>query len=156
MPVNWPLVGRAREIEEATNLLEEHQGLALAGKPGVGKSRLAREVVEAAAESGWTVRRVSATSQSIPLGAFARWADDVGGAPVALAHRAKAALTADTRPDRLLVFVDDAHLLDELSSLLVHELVLTRAAKVIVTIRAGEPAPVAVTALWKDGLIRRQ
>jgi hypothetical protein len=64
-------------------------------------------------------------------------------------------LTDGVQPDRLLVFVDDAHLLDDLSALVLHHLVHSRAAAVIVTIRTGEPAPAAVTALWKDGLLRR-
>jgi hypothetical protein len=53
------------------------------------------------------------------------------------------------------VGVDDAHLLDDLSALLVHQLVLTDAAAVVVTVRTGEPAPDAVTALWKDGHLDR-
>lgn len=55
-----------------------------------------------------------------------------------------------------LVFVDDAHLLDELSALVLHQLVQSQAATAIVTVRAGEPAPATVTALWKDGLLARR
>jgi hypothetical protein len=51
--------------------------------------------------------------------------------------------------------VDNAHLLDELSAVLVHQLVLRRAATVVLTLRAGETAPDAVTALWKDGHLPR-
>lgn len=134
------------------------RGVALAGKAGVGKSRLAREAVQAAADAGWTVRSTAATvtSRPIPLGAFATWTDDVEGAPYALARRVVDALTAGTQPDRLVVFVDDAHLLDDLSALVLHQLMQLRAATVIVTIRTGEPAPAAVTALWKDGLVSRR
>jgi hypothetical protein len=58
-------------------------------------------------------------------------------------------LTDGTQPDRLVVFVDDAHLLDDLSALVLHQLVQSQAASVILTIRTGEAAPAAVTALWK-------
>jgi predicted ATPase len=157
---HWPLIGRDQEIAEVTGLIgnNAYRGVALAGKPGVGKSRLAREAIRAAADAGWTVRRAAATatSRSIPLGAFAQWTDDFEGAPLALARKVIAALTAGTEPDRLLVFVDDAHLLDDLSALVVHQLVQSEAATVIVTIRTGETAPDAVTALWKDGLLRRR
>jgi DNA-binding CsgD family transcriptional regulator len=51
--------------------------------------------------------------------------------------------------------VDDVHLLDELSALLVHQLVLRRATTVVLTVRTGEPVPDAVSALWKDGHLDR-
>src|SRR5262249_10555771 len=132
------------------------RGVALAGKAGIGKSRLAREAVLAAAAAGWTVRSIAATATSrpIPLRAFSQWTDDAESAPFALARRVVEALTDVAHPDRLLVFVDDAHLLDELSALVLHQLVHSRAAAVILTVRTGEAAPAAVTALWKDGLLR--
>ncbi|OBB96138.1 helix-turn-helix transcriptional regulator [Mycobacterium sp. 852002-40037_SCH5390672] len=157
---HWPIVGRTREIDEVSRLFttDGPRGVALAGKAGVGKSRLAREAVQAAADAGWTVRSTAATvtSRPIPLGAFATWTDDMESAPYALARRVVDAMTAGTQPDRLVVFVDDAHLLDELSALVLHQLVQSQAATVIVTIRTGEPAPAAVTALWKDGLVSRR
>ncbi|MGH3838854.1 MAG: helix-turn-helix transcriptional regulator, partial [Pseudonocardiaceae bacterium] len=55
----------------------------------------------------------------------------------------------------VIVGVDDAHLLDELSAMLVHQLVLRRAATLVLTLRTGETAPDAVTALWKDGHLPR-
>jgi hypothetical protein len=51
--------------------------------------------------------------------------------------------------------VDDAHLLDELSAMLVHQVVLRREARVVLTVRSGESAPDAVSVLWKDGHLRR-
>ncbi|MCK0174495.1 LuxR family transcriptional regulator [Mycolicibacterium sp. F2034L] len=157
---HWPLLGRDREIIEVTDAYAggRYRGAALAGKPGVGKSRLAREAVQRASEAGWAVRYVAATatSRSIPLGAFAQWTEEFEGPPMALARRVVAALTAGAQPDRLLVLVDDAHLLDDLSALAVHQLAQSGAAAVILTLRTGEAAPPAVTALWKDGLLRRQ
>ncbi|WP_164984075.1 helix-turn-helix transcriptional regulator, partial [Cellulomonas endophytica] len=54
-----------------------------------------------------------------------------------------------------LLVVDDAHLLDELSALVVHRAVVRGALPVVVTLRSDEPAPDAVTALWKDDLLPR-
>ena len=51
--------------------------------------------------------------------------------------------------------MDDAPLLDELSTMLVHQLALRRAATVVLALRTGETAPDAVTALWKDGHLPR-
>lgn len=157
--MNWPLTGRDEESELIAEILatDDYHGVVLAGGPGVGKSRLAREAVAAAANSGWAVRHVvaTATGRSVPLAAFAQWADEFEGAPLALARRVIGALTADAQGRRVLVFVDDAHLLDELSVLVVHQLVLQRSATVIATLRSGQPVADAVTALWKDGLVRR-
>lgn len=156
----WPLIGRDQEIGDIKRSIADDavRGVALAGKPGVGKSRLAREAAQATAAAGWTVRSISATatSRAIPLGAFSLWTGDLRGEPFALARKVVEALTDGTRPDRLVVVVDDAHLLDELSALVVHQLVQSQTASVILTIRSGEPAPAAVTALWKDGMLRRR
>src|SRR5262249_51351084 len=151
------MIGRDQEIGEIMRSIADDavRGVALAGKAGIGKSRLAREAVLAAATAGWTVRSVAATATSrpIPLRAFSQWTDDVQSEPFALARRVIEALTDGAHANRLVVFVDDAHLLDDLSALVLHQLVHSRAAAVILTIRTGEPAPAAVTALWKDGLL---
>jgi LysR family transcriptional regulator (chromosome initiation inhibitor) len=55
----------------------------------------------------------------------------------------------------LVVFVDDAHLLDVGSATLVHQLALTRSATVLATVRSGELAPDPVVSLWKDGSAER-
>ena len=62
-----------------------------------------------------------------------------------------AALTASMIAERLLLGVDDAHLLDDASAALVHLLVTSGAASAIVTVRSGEQAPDSVVSLWKDG-----
>jgi DNA-binding CsgD family transcriptional regulator len=54
-----------------------------------------------------------------------------------------------------VIGVDDAHLLDELSVTLLHQLALTRTACVVLTVRTGEPAPDPVVTLWKNGLADR-
>src|SRR5271167_178297 len=47
--------------------------------------------------------------------------------------------------------VDDVHLLDDLSIFVVHQIVQRGAAKVILTIRDGEPIAAAVQEIWKVG-----
>lgn len=159
MQAHWPLTGRDDESSVIAELLGSatYRGVALTGRPGVGKSRLAREATARAKDEGWTVRQVAATAtgRSVPLGAFGPWADEFEGTPLALARRVVDALTAGADANRLLVSVDDAHLLDELSALVLHQLVVQQSARIIVTIRSGQAAPDAVTALWKDMLVRR-
>jgi DNA-binding CsgD family transcriptional regulator len=156
----WPLTGRAEELKIIAGAVcpdEPHAGVVIAGSPGVGKTRLAREAAAIAADRGWLVRWVAGTTaaQSVPLGALAQWADRFEGNPLQLVGGVIATMTAS--PDRapVLVIVDDARLLDNLSAFVIHQLVLRQSASVILTIRAGGPAPDAVTALWKDGHLQR-
>ncbi|MEX5720909.1 helix-turn-helix transcriptional regulator [Geodermatophilus maliterrae] len=83
----------------------------------------------------------------------------VGGAssdPTAAWQALAAALDARREQHgRVVVGIDDAHLLDDLSATLVHKLVLTRKASVVLTIRGGARPPDVVAALWKDGLATR-
>ena len=57
------------------------------------------------------------------------------------------------RDENLVVVVDDAQWLDPVSSTLVYQLAASGTARVIVTIRSGNDAPDAVTALWKERLL---
>ena len=156
----WPLTGRAEELEVIAGVLRDDgpfAGVVIAGSAGVGKTRLAREAMAVAAERGWTVRWVVGTlaAQSIPLGAFAQWADRLEGNPLQLVGSVIAAVTASSSGAPVLVVVDDARLLDNLSAFVLHQLVLRRAATVIATVRTGGSAQDAVTALWKDGHLER-
>jgi DNA-binding NarL/FixJ family response regulator len=155
----WPLTGRAEELRLIGEALtsSEYKGMVVAGAAGVGKTRLTRRAADAAARTGWSVRRVAgtATGRAVMLGAFARWADDVDTSSLALVRKVFAGLQEGAKDAPLLVLVDDAHLLDDLSALIVHQLVLQNVASVIATIRTGEPTPDAVRALWKDNLLRR-
>jgi DNA-binding CsgD family transcriptional regulator len=56
---------------------------------------------------------------------------------------------------QLVVGVDDAHLLDDHSAVLLHDLAVGAGAFVVVTVRSGEVAPDPITSLWKDGLCDR-
>ena len=73
------------------------------------------------------------------------------GNPLQLVAGAIKAITASPDGAPVLVVVDDARLLDNLSALVFHQLVLRRAATVTVTIRTGAPAPDAVAAYGKTG-----
>ncbi len=132
-------------------------GIVLAGSPGVGKTRLAREALAAAQRRGALTRWVVATAsaRALPLGAFATTLGVVGPDPARLVRQASDVLLAGAGKAGVIVGVDDAHLLDDLSAVLVHQLALRHAATVMLTLRTGETAPDAVTALWKDGHLAR-
>src|SRR5262245_25782989 len=75
MARGWPLVGRVEELEVVAGALADSDaaGLVLAGPAGVGKTRLAGEVVTRAAAAGRSTAWVQATTSAgaIPFGAFA-------------------------------------------------------------------------------------
>lgn len=147
------LVGRAEELAHVAAGLEG-RGCVIAGTAGVGKSRLA---AEAAARRGAPVLRAVATgaAASVPFGAFAHLLEgvhvDQRGPIPAFIDAVRSA--SPSVPPTLIV--DDAQLLDGASAALLLAVCESGAARVLVTIRRGDPAPDAVTGLWKDRVVGR-
>lgn len=128
----------------------ESGGAVLAGPAGVGKTRLAAEVTGWARAHGWRTARAAATRSmsTITFGAMIHLlpaGSDPASNPAELMHCLRAAL------DGTLLYVDDAHLLDQASAAAVHMLAASGAVRVLVTTRTGEEVPDAIAALWKDG-----
>lgn len=156
----WPLIGRAEELEQIGVARREGRcGAAVHGPAGVGRSRIAQEALAAAEHDGAGVVRVLATrsAAAVPLGAFA----DVLPSEVrstdlfTLLQRSTAALRelAGRRP--LVLGVDDAHLLDPVSAALVLHMATSGGAFVVAAVRDQEPTPDAITSLWKDAGARQ-
>jgi DNA-binding CsgD family transcriptional regulator len=160
MECQGPFVGRVEELRLVSDVLadEAAQGVVLAGASGVGKTRLAREVLAFAERMDWASFWVSASTavSTIPFAAVAPLIPvHAGSDRLELLRCAGDWLSAAADGRRVLVGVDDAHVLDEASAALIHQLSSSRAAFVVVTVRSGEPAPGPITALWKDGLAHR-
>lgn len=158
----WPMVGRTDELAaiDAASLSGEPGGVVLVGAMGVGKSRLVREALERARLAGRAVERVAATrsAATIPFGAVLGLLPAEGafpGEPFELMRQTVDHLAQRSQSAPVVVGIDDAHLLDDGSAALVHHLILRRAAFLVASVRAGEPVPDAVAALWKDGLAGR-
>jgi hypothetical protein len=157
----WPLVGRDDELErlESWGRARDLQGAVVIGPAGVGKSRLAHEAVARAKAGGMVTVRVAGTNAAgaLPFGAFApllpppETDSEVTGRGD-LMRRLHTALVEQAGGQRFLLFVDDAHLLDDHSALLTHDMAASGSAFVLATVRAGEQPPKAVTALWETGL----
>ena len=154
--VSWPFIGREDELDWVAAVRRERRccGVGVSGAAGVGKTRLAREALAGALGEGAATEWVQATraAASVPLGAFA------GLVPVAapaddrldVFQRCAEALRDRAAPQRLVLGVDDAQLLDPTSAALVLHVAMNGTAFVIVTVRAGERCPDSIVALWKD------
>jgi DNA-binding CsgD family transcriptional regulator len=153
---SWPFVGREDELEWAAVARRERRcsGLIVSGAAGVGKTRLAREVLAAAATDRCVTEWVQATqaAASVPFGAFAALVPFGAPSrePVQLFQLCAEALRERARSERLVLGVDDAHLLDATSAALVLHLAVSETAFVLATVRAGERCPDSIVALWKD------
>ncbi len=136
-------------------------GTVLSGASGVGKTRLARELSARATACGWHTEWVAATeaAQPIAFGAVARLAPPVveSRPPTTMEMLARFGNALVDRADgaKLLLVIDDAQLLDGATAALVHQLCTSAVARVLLTLRRGEIAPDAISALWKDGIISR-
>ncbi len=145
-------------------LADGQPGAILAGQSGVGKTHLALSCLQLATEMGFCTQQVAATNAAagIPFGALATLLPDLATDPqgglddrAQLIARSAAALVELATPRRLVLLVDDVHLLDNLSATLIHQLAERNLAFVLGTLRVGTATPDAITALWKDGILHR-
>ena len=149
--------GELSAIRRALSGVDDHRGAVIIGVAGVGKTRLAREVLARAKASGertsWIVGTESA--RQLPLGAFAASLGQPTIDAVSDVRRVISSFVAQQRQGRVLIGVDDAHLLDELSAHVVHQLAQMSGTRLLVTVRTGGDESDAITALWKDHLLNR-
>ncbi|WIV54605.1 AAA family ATPase [Amycolatopsis nalaikhensis] len=159
---DWPLVGREQELAFARRAVADAEvcGLLLTGRAGAGKTRLAKvllaELADGGARTHW-VRAMSSAS-TIPFGAFAHLLPGSADGTADRAHRLNQVaghLTRGAEGRRLVLCVDDAHLLDDLSATLVHQLAATASAFVVVIAPHGVSVPDPVFAMWKDRVAER-
>jgi DNA-binding CsgD family transcriptional regulator len=132
-------------------------GIVVCGAAGVGKSRVAREALSHCAtrgyESKWAIGTSSA--RALPLGAFASWAPAASTDNLRVVRGVVDSLTSAPPGTPVVVGVDDAHLIDDLSAFVLQQIVQRREAKVVLTIRDGEPIPAAVREIWSDDQVDR-
>jgi tetratricopeptide (TPR) repeat protein len=158
VPTAWVTAPAEAVLQSIAATFDDPQtsGVVLVGVDGAGKTLLARTAAErfVAAKPSTVTRRVvgTATSRIVPFGVFRALLDiDDAGRPAELLRAAQESLTADG--GELLFVVDDAHHLDHLSATLVYQLALSRAARLVVTVRADTELPDAVAALSADELL---
>ncbi|MGW8356503.1 LuxR C-terminal-related transcriptional regulator [Streptomyces wedmorensis] len=156
----WPLVGRESELAAFTaawaNL--RCQGVVISGPAGVGKSRLAEECLARAVRDGWKGGQATASkaAAAVPLGAIAHLipAGVTLSDPVKSFAAVTSALAGPQRHRRVL-WVDDLHLLDATSAVLLRQMLDAAVLRLIATVRAGEPVGDAVQALTGGDTMNR-
>jgi DNA-binding NarL/FixJ family response regulator len=121
---------------------------------------LAREAIGRAKDGGSATAWVVATraSASIPFGPFAHLLPATLPPTISqldLLRRIADTLLSSARGHRLVIGIDDAHLLDDASAALLHHLAPDGAFFVLATLRAGEGPPDSVRSLWKDAGAQR-
>ena len=156
----WQLVGRHEELARARDALRNGSvsAVVIHGAAGVGKSRLAAELVERAERDGRVVLRARATAvaATMPFGAFAhllptgvltrddpvdRYREIVEGLP----HR----------QGRLVVYVDDLQHLDAATVGLLAQLLDGGEVFLVATVRTTTAANPVVASLWRrDDVVR--
>jgi hypothetical protein len=159
------MVGRRHELKAAKDAVAGTGAVVLAGRAGVGKTRLAQELLKDRGAHGWATAWVvgSNSGSRIPFGAFAPLLPilntNVGVAArdsIDILLAARQAIVDRAERRRLILGVDDAHLLDEASALLTFQLASgTDRVAVVMTVRDGGGAPEPITALWKERLAER-
>ncbi|WP_435279793.1 LuxR C-terminal-related transcriptional regulator [Streptomyces sp. 1222.5] len=157
----WPLAEREGELEAFKQAWGERhcQSVMVCGTAGVGKSRLADECLSRAVRGGWKAGRATVTpaSASVPLSAVAHLIPaEVDLSDPVKGFAAVARLLAGPRGDRRwVVLVDDLHLLDSASAVLLRQLLDARVVRLIATVRTGEPISEAVDALTGGDSVHR-
>ncbi|WP_319456211.1 MULTISPECIES: LuxR C-terminal-related transcriptional regulator [unclassified Mycobacterium] len=159
MRLTWPLTGRVEELRVIQDALAapDTSGMVVFGAAGVGKSRIARDALSSAASRGCEIRWAVGTSsaQQLPLGAFAAWAGSDVADRLQLVRGVIDSLTSTADDARVIVGVDDVHLLDDLSTFVLHQIVTRRAAKLVLTVRDGDPISAATQEIWHIGQFDR-
>ena len=159
MRLSWPLTGRAEELRSIATAIADPDsaGIVVFGAAGVGKSRLAREALAVANSQGCVVRWVVGTTAGrlLPFGALSSWAAPAGAGSLQLVRAVIEELTAAPADGTVVVGVDDAHLLDDLSTFALLQIVQRAAAKLVLTVRSGEPISPATRELWTGPLFDR-
>ncbi len=151
------LAGRTRELAVVERTIARHGSVVLAGEAGVGKSAILR-AVEQRRRADATVVSIAGSyaGRSIPFGAVAAWLpEDPPPTQASLVVHLLETMLASGDDEAVVLCVDDAHLLDDASLLVVSETIRVQDNPVVLTVRTGEGFPDALRHLIDGGAVQR-
>lgn len=160
----WPFVGRETILRRLSGVMQggAAAGIEIVGDEGVGKSRLALELIREAERVGRATEWVTAShaTRDIPFGACSHLLPG-GSATSDDPHRLLGDLEETLAGRRssagsLVLVVDDVQLLDDQTASLVHAVATHGAGFVILARSSGSQAPPALAALWKEVRLERE
>jgi DNA-binding CsgD family transcriptional regulator/tetratricopeptide (TPR) repeat protein len=147
--LNWPVLARSADVECAKDLLldDEKLGVVIIGEKGVGKSTVANAVVADLGHDYFTLHlRSSFASASVPYNCLgfllARLPSHTADTATGVLHGIAGLVKADAAGREVVIVLDNAVALDEMSTGVIVHLLLTRTAKIIaITQNAGDLPP---------------
>ncbi|MCU1455838.1 MAG: hypothetical protein JWN46_3984, partial [Acidimicrobiales bacterium] len=150
----WPLVGRDAELHVLDGHVRAGRSVVLVGAPGVGKTRLAQELVVRRRGAGAVWLAATRSSQAIPFGVI-----PVSAAPPSTAGAFSSALRGmqdlvESATRGPAIVVDNAHLVDDASAAVLHRLTAS-GVPVLCVLADDEPPADAIVAMWRDGHAER-
>ncbi|HVM64015.1 MAG TPA: AAA family ATPase, partial [Acidimicrobiales bacterium] len=163
LPLQWPLVGRERELQEFAAALDDPwaHGVVVHGAAGTGKTRLADECLAHAAEHKRVVGRATATEgmRQVPLGLLAHllpaMLKDPNADLAGVFGEVTRALREIGGSGPAVIFIDDLHHVDSTSAALLAQVVDQGLMFLVGTVRTGEVVPPPLASLWERARVRR-
>jgi tetratricopeptide (TPR) repeat protein len=150
VPVEWSAAPPEPATHQVESAVREHGGAVLVGPVGSGKTTGAQAAsARLGGPSAWVTGTLS--DKVIPFAALRGLIEVPDEGKTAAVLRA----ARESVADGLLLVVDDAHLLDNLSATLVYQLAVSGAARLIVIVDADEGVPDSIRALQLDNLLPR-
>lgn len=136
------------------------RGVILAGEYGVGKTFVARQVIEELALENLVVSlRCSSSTEAIEYGAISPLMSNLEqealGSPLAVVQGITRILNERAAGRDVLIFIDNIQYLDKRSALILTQLTVNGVVRLLAACDSLTEVPREIVGLWRDGIIRR-